>query len=222
MKLLVRARKLMTANFHDWLDRRQSPETMARQGLRELHEATQTALAATAQSIVAERLLERQHADELAQLAQWDARAAAAVQSGDEELARQSLAQKFHLSLSAEQTARRLAELSGVNQKLRSEIERLRVRYARARDKLAVDGARLAAASAVSRLVAPGQGMFPTADIDLEHELERVERSALEAEVKIELRSEPTAAWAAEFHRREEESFIRAELERLRSAMIQN
>src|SRR5580700_5446452 len=108
MKFFVRTRKLLAANLHDWLDRRDSPETMAKQGLRELHEAIQVALSATAQSIVAERLLKRQHDDELAQLAQWDARAATAVRSGDELLARQSLAQKFRLTHVTAQTARRL------------------------------------------------------------------------------------------------------------------
>jgi phage shock protein A len=216
MNLFVRARKLLVTNLHDWLDLRQSPETMARQGLRELHGALQASLSATAKSIVTERLLKRQHDDQLAQLAQWETRAAAALQSGDEPLARQSLAQKFRVMQTAAQTARRLAEVSAVNQKLRSDIELLRERYARARDKLTVDGARLAAASAMNRLVEPGQGLCAIAEIDLEHELEVLERSALEAEIQIELRSEPAAGLEAEFHRREEENFIRAELERLR------
>jgi hypothetical protein len=68
----------------------------------------------------------------------------------------------------------------------------------------------------MNRLVEPGQGLCAIAEIDLEHELEVLERSALEAEIQIELRSEPAAGLEAEFHRREEENFIRAELERLR------
>jgi phage shock protein A len=216
MNLFVRARKLLVANLHDWLDLRQSPETMARQGLRELHGALQASLSATARSIVTERLLKRQHDDQLAQLAQWDVRATAALQSGDEPLARQSLAQKFRVTQTTAQTARHLAEVSSVNQKLRSEIELLRERYAHARDKLTVDGARLAAASAMTRCAESGQGLCAIASIDLEHELEGLERSVLEAEIQIELRNEPAAGLETEFHRREEESFIRAELERLR------
>jgi phage shock protein A len=111
-----------------------------------------------------------------------------------------------------------LTEASDVNQKLRSEIELLRERYARARDKLAVDGARLAASAAMSRLTVPGQGLLAVADVDLEHELERLERSALEAETRVELHATQSAGLAMEFQRRDEEVFIRAEFGRLRDA----
>src|ERR1051325_2344522 len=110
MTLLSRAGRMFSARIHGWLDHFQQPEQMARQSLRQLEQNFQTAMAATAKSMAAERLLERQRDDYRRQLAEFEQRAAELVRSGDEAAARRALAQQFQLERILEGIVQRLAE----------------------------------------------------------------------------------------------------------------
>jgi phage shock protein A len=216
MNLFIRTRKLVTANVNDWMDRLERPEQLARQSLRDLEQVIEAATSATARSIVAERLLQRQRDRCAEETAGWKRRAADALQAGDEPLARQSLAQAYRANQLVQRTAGRLTQAAEVNRKLREQLDRLRERYRLARDQLTVDTARLNAATAMRQFQTTlGSTASPSLG-DVDRELGRVERAALEAEATVELNGDPSDELAGDLRRRGEERFIREELEKLR------
>src|SRR5262245_6496704 len=120
MKILKRAGDIIAANVNDLVDRFEQPEKMLRHGMRELETAISTLLAAVARSIAAEKMLARQHTSHREQAAAWQRRAESSVASGEDALARQSLARRLDHERLAERIARQLEQSRVANQSLRS------------------------------------------------------------------------------------------------------
>lgn len=208
MTLFRRTRVLVSATLHDWFDRLERPDQMARHSLRELATAIESATAAAARSIAAERWLVRQGDELPGRLDAWERLAADAVRRGDETAARESLSRKFDIVQNAARLDRQIAEAANVNRGLRTQLDTMRDRYARAETQLALAGVRQAVAEA-SRQVG-GVALSP---MTLDRALDQVERTTLEAEVRGELSSDLTPP-----SDREREQFVRDELARLKGS----
>ncbi len=212
MKILARTRSLVSATLHDWFDRLERPEQLARHTLRERAEAIDAATTAVARSIAVERWLIRRRDERRTLIERWDLRVAEALKRGAEASARYALAQKFELNQRLEKLDCAIAEAATANDGLRAQLDSIRDQYQRAASQLDVQSARATLAAATSQVAGATRREF-----DPGSALDRIERSTLEAEAQAELNQDLSAGLDRQFARAEREKYVQAELGRLRS-----
>lgn len=218
MNLFLRTRRLVAANLHDLVDRLQSPELLARQGLRDLAAAIERATSALARSLVAERLLERRRDQQQRRLEHWHARAQEAAGGADALAARQVLGRVFDLQQRVAQFDGQLVEMKQIHVELRRQLAGLREHYQQASEQLSLHAARRVVAGAAQEFAAAGtHGAEALATFGgLQHLLDQVERRAMESEAELELARDLTAEEGERAEDRAWQQFIEAELEVLR------
>jgi phage shock protein A len=215
MSLFRRTRQLMVSQLHDWYDRLEDPRKIARQHLRDFESAIAQAQVATARSIAAERMLQRQLADYVRQLALRQSRAEAAMRQGDEQLARDELARQFELKQLTVSFEERLLETRRLNARLRAQLQIMRDRLARTEGTLATNDARLAAATALAATQSSLElGSCCASGFELDHSMATLLRSVLEAEATLELTDVDNISSAHDIAERD--AFVSKEIERLR------
>ncbi|MBZ6067024.1 PspA/IM30 family protein [Aeromonas schubertii] len=135
MSLFRRLTDVLNANLHALLDKSEEPEKLLGLVIEEMEEA-QIEMRTQAARLIAEgKQMERHQLALERQIAQWEEKAALALEKGREELARAALAEKL-----AEQEKLRLlgeeqARLGELKVRLESDGERLAAKLAEAREK---------------------------------------------------------------------------------------
>ncbi|MBZ6072982.1 PspA/IM30 family protein [Aeromonas schubertii] len=135
MSLFRRLTDVLNANLHALLDKSEEPEKLLGLVIEEMEEA-QIEMRTQAARLIAEgKQMERHQLALERQIAQWEQKAALALEKGREELARAALAEKL-----AEQEKLRLlgeeqARLGELKVRLESDGERLAAKLAEAREK---------------------------------------------------------------------------------------
>lgn len=160
MRILRRVNAILTANFNDLIDRFDDPEAMLRQAVRDMDEAMAGATAAAARSIASETVLRRELDRRRQRAATWQHRAEAAIEQGDDGLARQALARRRDHDALVEALSDQLAGVARVNARLRGRIDAMRA----ARDEASQKLASLIALNAVAqarRSLGPGGASAP-------------------------------------------------------------
>lgn len=188
MGIFRRASDIVAANLNDLVDRFEDPDKMLRQAVREMDAAIDSASAAAAKSLAAEKLLARELARNERQAAEWQGRAAAAVQAGDDELAKRALLRRReHDSLVGALREQQAAAVEA-NGRLRRQLDAMRAKRAEAARKLSTLTARHAVALARRRLHSGGAAMLDARAFDRFARLhEKVEQAEAEAEAIAEL-----------------------------------
>ncbi|MEW7866557.1 PspA/IM30 family protein [Aeromonas diversa] len=135
MSLFRRLTDVLNANLHALLDKSEEPEKLLGLVIEEMEEA-QVEMRTQAARLIAEgKQIERHQANLERQIAQWEEKAALALEKGREELARAALAEK----LAEQEKLRLLAEEQGrlneLKARLTSDGERLSAKLAEAREK---------------------------------------------------------------------------------------
>lgn len=217
MTIFLRTHRLLSARLHDWFDRLEDPQQMARETLRELEAELDAATSATARSIAAERLIARRRDQLGRQLEDARRRAAEVFHSGNEAGARRALAHEFELKQSLVPIEQQLTEATDMNRALRAKLETMNRRLVEAQDRLSLQAARQATATAACQFARSDRSSTSgSAIVALDRALEKVERSTIEAEVQAELlgdvRSSEQPADASE-----QDAYVERELERLRT-----
>lgn len=202
---IERLADIWRSNVNEFLDRLEDPDKMVRQVIRDMEVAVDHAVAGASQAVAEERRLEKQHEQHQAEIARCRQKAERAVADGDEEYARLALARKADLEAQMAALAPALVESRETTQRLRQQLEDMRLRLQEARNRQQSLVSRYRAAS---RQV-PENGDVPDDPFarfraieqrvaDHESELSRfaarVEETDAEAEVHEELaRSQKTA-----------------------------
>src|SRR5262245_60996471 len=136
MRLLNRLTDIVSASLNDLVERYEDPELLLRQALREMDDAIRAAMQSAVKVVAHEKVLARQLADEESVITLWRQRAAAAVQRGDDQAARDALRQKRDREAVSEGLARQLEEAGRAAQTLRRQIAAIRLRAEEANRKL--------------------------------------------------------------------------------------
>lgn len=93
--MLVRIRDLVSANLNSMLDRAEDPEKMVNEYLRQLRDNLNEAKVSVASAMADETKLHAKMVEFQSQAEQWQRKAQAALNAGDEDLARQALSRKL-------------------------------------------------------------------------------------------------------------------------------
>jgi len=189
MRLFNRLSDILSANLNDLVERYEDPELLLKQAVREMDESIRAALQDAVKVVAHEKILARQLADEESAVTLCRRQAEAAVQRGEDHLAREALRLKRDREAVCASLAKQLEESTTVGQTLRRQIESMRRRAEEANRKLLLLATRQRAAKARQRLlkefshVPIGDDAFQK----FERMCRKVERTEAEADALAEL-----------------------------------
>ena len=138
---------IVRAEVDDLLNRMEDPEKTSRLMMMEMEDAVNDAMAAVADAIAGQRLLERRLEARRADAATWGRTAERSVSRGDDDLARLALERKAELEAEAGELEKALAEAGETTDRLKRQCARLKVRLNEARARRRTLVARSRAAS---------------------------------------------------------------------------
>src|SRR5579883_1893836 len=139
MGLLERVRAIIRANISDILNRAEDPEKALDQMIADMNENLVKARQAAALAIAAQSRLQAQYEQRIQAAEEWQRRAAAAVDRGDDDAARDALRRKLQYQQEAKQLHESLQAQSAHLEDLRSNVEQLGVVAQVAQDRQAAD-----------------------------------------------------------------------------------
>jgi len=192
MTLFRRASDILTANLNEWIERWEDPERMLKQLVRELEQACEVAMEATAKAIANERLLERQREAHRIRVELLQERARDAVVRGDEAAARNALATRLRQEtrLSACEVQQQAAARE--SSRLRRQLDVLRSRLTEAKQTMHVYIARQQLAESRQTLARLTAGLIVGNEVwgGFDRMRERVDRADAETTALLELLEE--------------------------------
>ena len=218
MSILQRTSEIVSANLNDFVDRFEQPERMLRHSLREMETLLATTSSAVAKSLAAERLLSNARDAESRQVETWRARAKAALDGGEETVARRAIARQLDHRRSLVSLENQLAQARETNASLRRQIDLLRDKLVAAQGRLAALVAGQAASEARRQVCASTIGGFGSsrAIARFEHFCRKLEFAEAEAMAWVDLETMGDDSLEQEIAQRETQLAIEAELARLR------
>ncbi len=135
MSFFNRVRDLLSANLNSMLDRAEDPEKMVNEYLRQLQENLYEAKTNVAASMADETKLHNKMVQYQAEADQWQSKAEAALQAGQEELARQALSRKLQSQKLADSYKQQYEAQDQQVEELQDALIKLESRIAEARSK---------------------------------------------------------------------------------------
>lgn len=126
---------VVRAEVDDFLTRLEDPKKMVRQMVLDMEDALDDAVAAVGRAVANEKMLEKQLAVKEEESNLWQQKAEAAMEAGEEELARKALHQKVVVGEVIEATALGLAEAREVSATLKKQLAELKVKLESAKTR---------------------------------------------------------------------------------------
>lgn len=189
MGIFARVSDIISANLNDLVERFESPETMLRQAIREMDAAIARTMEATARAIADERMIGHERVRHSEQSTELLACARAAVARGDESSARRSLVRRQEHEKLVAALDDQLAKVQSSTEKIRRQLDAMRVRRTEAQRMLHVLIARDRAAAARRELAV--QHDDSTSDVcglpRFDQLRKKIERREAEADALVEL-----------------------------------
>jgi phage shock protein A len=152
MGFFNRLSRVVRANANAAVSKAENPELILEQALVDMQADLTKLRAAVATAIAAQKRLEQQHADKLADAKVWADRAVTALQSGNEELARQALERKSQNATTAKTLEVTLSSYVTQVETLKRNLSTLEQKIAEAKTKKDMLKARAQAATAQEQL----------------------------------------------------------------------
>jgi phage shock protein A len=189
MGIFKRVGDIVSANLNDMVERFESPETMLRQAIREMDAAVARQMESAARVIADKRLIENELGRSRERSAELESRAREAVGRNDDTAARRWLSQRHEHQQLIAALDDQLATVRSTGDKLRRQLDAMRVRRREAERTLHVLIARNRAATA-RRQMAGAREAGPTDATGFarfDRLREKVERHEAESEAFLEL-----------------------------------
>lgn len=193
MGVFSRISDIISANLNDLTEQFEDPEKMLKQAIREMEESIADSTKQTAKAMANEKTLARELERNREEVEQWASRAVAAVEAGDDSLARKALQRKReHESLVAALEDQVASAREGAAT-LKRQLEGMRAKLAEAKRSLTTLSVRKRAADFRKRVESQAAGLTPEADETAFAKFDRlkakVEQAEAEAEALAELRA---------------------------------
>ena len=133
MSAFSRISNVVRAEVNEVLNQVEDPKKMVRQMIRDMEDALDDAVVAVAQAMANEKLLARRIAEKREESALWTRKAEAAMDAGEEELARKALFQKVAVDEAANTLQKAREEAEEVTAMLKQRLAELKAKLASAR-----------------------------------------------------------------------------------------
>lgn len=195
MGAIERLAAIWKANLNEALDRIEDPAKMVDQSVRDVERAVDQAVAALVKARATKRRLERDLQRNAEHIQRWQAKAAAAVEAGNDESARLALIQKTELEPALAEHCDTVAQLEEQVEVLRQKLRDVRARRSKLIARCCAERDRGAAGgedAAALRFAAISQRVQQS-ECELTRFEEQVDQAIAEAEVLRELAAERRA-----------------------------
>jgi phage shock protein A len=220
MSFFNRVRDLLSANLNSMLDRAEDPEKMVNEYLRQLQENLYEAKTNVAASMADETKLHSKMVQYQAEADQWQSKAEAALQAGQEELARQALSRKLQSQKLADSYKQQYEAQDQQVEELQDALIKLESRIAEARSKRDLIIAKKNRAETQETIQRTVRGLASTNAMDKLGQLEeRVDDRLAQADAMAQLERGTLEARFADLEGQQE---LDSELEALKRRMGQN
>jgi len=189
MKIFSRVSDIISANVSDLLDRAEDPEKMVKLLIVEMEEYIDKAREGLAKAIAGEKQLEASLKKNRDAAADWQAKAEAAIERNDDELARRCLERKKEFERIADSMQPQWEAARRASDALKSDFRRLEERVEEARRKRDALIARKLAAEAQKQVatIAPAMSKAQQSFAKFDRMERKVEQIEAEAEALAEL-----------------------------------
>lgn len=222
MGLFQRMSDIITANLNDMAEQYEDPEKMLRQAVREMEASIDEARRDVARAMASDKLVAGELKGNETKADQWQQRAAAALEAGDEALARKALARKreYEKVAAALRDQHQAAVESSTT--LRRQLEGMQAKLAEAKRQLGTLAARKKAADVRARM-SLGQTVATELNSDafakVDRMREKVEMAEAEADALRELAGGTPAAESVAPELDNADLEVDAELQELKKRM---
>lgn len=188
MGILSRTFAVLRAHLNALLDRAEDPAKMLEQTLLDMDQAFRRAKEQVARAVADEKRLERQRDEQRGEMARWEERALRAVETDDDELAREALRRKQEHERLAARFAHELAAHGANVEQLRGGLRDLESRIAELRRRKELIISRQKRAEAQSRIYRTLEGIRSAGAVDTIQRMEtKVEEMGHLADARMEL-----------------------------------
>ena len=219
MAIFERIGDLVKANINDLIDRAEDPEKMVKQIIIDMEEQLGKATQGLGSAMANQNQINKQLSDAKAQSVKWQEKAKLCLQAGNEDLAKQALANKIKQDNLVEQYSAMAASMDAQISELHSQTAALKEKLEEARSKQSILIAR-------SKMADAKQQMSKTlGDIDSNGaftKLDKMERKVSDKEAKADAYAQISgvAGSASDpFAKMESDLSVNAELEKLKQSM---
>lgn len=220
MGIFKRISDIIKSNINDLLNRAEDPEKMLNQMLVEMREQLADAKRQVAVAIADEKKLRRQLDQELEEAQKWEERAKAALQAGNEDLARQALARRNSAQEAAKQYQEQWEAQNQAVDALKNALRQLNQKIDEAKRKKSLLIARQKRAEAQKQIQETLQGIGETSAFETFERMEqKVLQAEAEAEAAVDLNEELSGLDLEKDFAQLEHSELEDDLEELKSRM---
>ena len=225
MGFFKRISDIISANLNDLVDEFEDPERMLRQAIREMEESIADVTQQTAKAMANEKTLSRELERNRQQVEQWQSRAVAAVEGGDDELAKKALGRKNEYQKVVAALEDQLEAAREASHTMKRQLEAMKAKLAEGKRNLATLSARKRAADFRKKMESQAAGLSTEVDEDAFVKFDRlkskVEQAEAEAEALAELRGGVSAPSPEDATGPEEDIDLEAELAELKKKVKQ-
>jgi phage shock protein A len=219
MRLLDRVSILLRANLNDLMDRAEDPEKMIKQLLIEMNSQLIQVKTQVAAAIAGERRLEKLWHENEARAKDWRRRAELAIQSDDDDLAKQALARHNSYNELTEEFRVQYEQQAAQREELKEALHQLeaKVQAAEAKKDLLIVRSRQAKAKLSIRETVAGVN-HTSAISHFERMEAKVEEEEFQAQAYVELDKDTIEA---KFHQLEQEDALERQLHDLKEQVLE-
>ena len=219
MAIFERITDVLKSNINDLIDKAENPEKMVKQLIIEMEGDIDSATQALGQAMGSQKVAAKDLADAVALAADWNDKAKLALKAGNEELARKALECKVAVDKQLEPLQKSYDEITANVDKMKDQVQTLRMKLdeARARQQVLIARAKMAdAATDVATSI-------NTSNIDSAFaKLDKLERKIVEKESIAEAYADINSVEIdanEQFAQMAHDAAIDSELERLKAEM---
>lgn len=180
----IRITDIITANINDMLDRVEDPERIIRQIIREMEENIRRAREGMLDAVTNEKQLARELVHHRHKAAEWKQRAAHAIRTGKEDLAKKALVRKKEHDAIVDDLTGAWEAAANTSRNLKTQLQQLENKLGEARRKRASLAARQRAAEARQQM-STATRCFNTG-LDTRDRFDRMEARVVEIETRSE------------------------------------
>ncbi len=222
MGIFERIGDIFKANVNDLIDRAEDPEKMVKQIIIDMQKELNKSTQALGRAVASERMAEKQYTDAVKRSADWEAKAKAALASGNVDLAKRALAQKVKADEEVTTYKGMYDSISAQTETIRGQVETLKAKLQEAKSRQAMLIARSQMADTQKALAQSIGGVGTTSSFDKFSRMEeKVMRKEAEAEAFTEIAGAQDADDMEAFAQLEKDTKVDSELQRLMAEMGQ-
>ena len=146
MAFFSRITDILKANINDMIDKAEDPEKMVKQLIIEIEQDVDEATQALGQAMGSQKMAQKELAAAMAKSADWNDKAKLALKAGNEELARKALECKVNVDASIEPLQKSYDEITANVDKMKDQVQTLKMKLdeARARQNVLIARSKMA------------------------------------------------------------------------------